>query len=109
MSYLTVKEVAARLRVSDLTVRRWIWSGKLPATRVGRLRRIKDSDVEVLTQNWATKPDLSPEPFPPGTVGALLHYLRNRAPTVTPEDVDELERLIEEGCERVEPVKDLFG
>ena len=43
MEYLTVNEVAARLRVSDLTVRRWIWAGKLPAIRVGRILRIRPS------------------------------------------------------------------
>src|SRR3970282_1899790 len=32
---LTVREVARRCRRSEETVRRWIWSGKLPAKKLG--------------------------------------------------------------------------
>jgi excisionase family DNA binding protein len=38
--YLTVTEVAVRLRVSEQTVRRWIGDGVLGAVRVGRVLRI---------------------------------------------------------------------
>lgn len=44
--YLTVKQVADLFCVNDLTVRRWIADGKLPATRIGkRAIRISFSDV----------------------------------------------------------------
>ena len=33
---LTVREAAAMLRVSQVTLRRYVASGKLPAVRVGR-------------------------------------------------------------------------
>jgi excisionase family DNA binding protein len=51
--YLSVREVAIRVSVSQRTVKRWIAAGLLPATRLpspkglGQLR-IRSSDVEVL-------------------------------------------------------------
>jgi excisionase family DNA binding protein len=44
--YLTIEEVAARLRVSVMTVIRRIRTGELRARREGRLWRIAESDVE---------------------------------------------------------------
>ena len=43
---LTVREVAARMRVSNMTVYRLIKAGDLPAIRVGKNFRIRRSDVE---------------------------------------------------------------
>jgi excisionase family DNA binding protein len=43
--FLTVAEVAQRLRVSNMTVYRLINSGQLPAVRVGRGYRIRTDDV----------------------------------------------------------------
>jgi excisionase family DNA binding protein len=43
---LTVKETAEMLRVSTITVRRYIASGKLAAVRVGRNIRIRRNDAE---------------------------------------------------------------
>jgi excisionase family DNA binding protein len=42
---LTVGEVAGTMRVSNMTVYRLIKSGQLPAFRVGKNYRIKESDV----------------------------------------------------------------
>jgi excisionase family DNA binding protein len=42
---LTVKEVAAYLRVSRVTVWRWCQRGTLPALRVGRNWRIHRDDL----------------------------------------------------------------
>lgn len=47
----TVREVAARLRVDDTTVRRWIKNGALPAitlphTRDRQAYRVRSSDVD---------------------------------------------------------------
>lgn len=48
---LTVNEVANILRVSNMTVYRLVKSGQIPAIRVGKNYRIKESDVnEYLTR-----------------------------------------------------------
>ena len=43
---LTVSEVAAAMRVSNMTVYRLIKVGDLPAVRVGKNYRIRETDVE---------------------------------------------------------------
>ncbi|MEX2275647.1 MAG: helix-turn-helix domain-containing protein [Actinomycetota bacterium] len=43
---LTVAEVADIMRVSNMTVYRLIKSGQLPAIRVGKNYRIRESEVE---------------------------------------------------------------
>lgn len=44
--YVTVAEVAAQLRVSNMTVYRLVQAGTLPAIRVGRSYRIREDDVD---------------------------------------------------------------
>lgn len=46
MEYLTVAEVAKKLRVDESTVRIWIRTGKLPAIRVGRQYRVDRAAYE---------------------------------------------------------------
>jgi len=46
MDYLTVDEVAARLRVASKTVRRWCAAEQLKAVRAGRQWRILPTDLE---------------------------------------------------------------
>jgi excisionase family DNA binding protein len=43
---LTVAEVAALMRVSTMTVYRLIKAGDLPALRVGKNYRVRESDVD---------------------------------------------------------------
>jgi excisionase family DNA binding protein len=43
---LTVAEVAETMRVSNMTVYRLIKNGDLPALRVGKNYRIRESDVD---------------------------------------------------------------
>ena len=43
---LTVAEVSAVLRVSNMTVYRLIKAGELPALRVGKNYRIRESELE---------------------------------------------------------------
>jgi len=43
---LTVREVAALMRVSNMTVYRLIRAGELRAARVGRGYRIREGDVD---------------------------------------------------------------
>lgn len=45
-SFYTVNEVAELLRVSKLTIWRYINAGKLPAYKLGRDWRIKKSELE---------------------------------------------------------------
>ena len=45
-SFLTVADVAEMLKLNQQTVRNWIDQGSLPALRVGRRVRIKQSDLE---------------------------------------------------------------
>lgn len=44
--YLTTQEVAKLLKVKEITVRRWILRGWLPAIRFGKVFRIKKEDLE---------------------------------------------------------------
>ena len=43
--FCTVAEVAARMRVSKMTVYRLVHNGDLPAVRVGRSFRVTEDDV----------------------------------------------------------------
>jgi excisionase family DNA binding protein len=45
---LTVPEVAKALRVTELTVRRWLWSGRLKARQASKrgVWRIAQSDLD---------------------------------------------------------------
>lgn len=43
---LTVGEVAATMRVSNMTVYRLIKAGELPALRVGKSYRVRESEVD---------------------------------------------------------------
>ncbi len=49
-AYLSVRDVAALFRISTKTVRRWIKSGDLPATRLGRDWRIARCDLHALAK-----------------------------------------------------------
>ena len=44
--FLTVREVAALMRVSTMTVYRLIKSGDLAATRVGRSYRLRETAID---------------------------------------------------------------
>lgn len=53
-SFLTVAEVAEKLKLNQQTVRNWIDQGSLPAIRVGRRVRIKRSDFErILSEGYS--------------------------------------------------------
>jgi len=42
---LTVREVARRCNRSEETIRRWIWSGKLPARKLGNQLFVEEAEV----------------------------------------------------------------
>ena len=43
---LTPEQVAERLHISHLTIGNWLRSGKLKGVKVGRLWRVRESDLE---------------------------------------------------------------
>jgi len=45
---LTVEDAAKALLVKPTTVREWLKAGKLKGVKVGRLWRVRESDLEVL-------------------------------------------------------------
>lgn len=45
---LTVKEAAHRLSCSEAAIRKWLYQRRLPRVKVGRLTRIRQSDLEGL-------------------------------------------------------------
>jgi excisionase family DNA binding protein len=51
----TVTEVAEALRVSENTVRQMIKRGELPAVKVGKSYRIKQSDIDALLQTYTPR------------------------------------------------------
>ncbi len=44
--FYTIKDVAELLKVSDGAVRKWLKSGKLKGIKLGRIWRIRGSDLE---------------------------------------------------------------
>lgn len=57
--YQTVKDVADLLKVSDVTVRRWIKDGELRAIDIGKGWRIGPGDLEAFIEGHATRPATS--------------------------------------------------
>jgi excisionase family DNA binding protein len=53
--FLTVAEVAAVLRVSNMTVYRLINAGSLPAIRIGRSFRLREEDLDRYLAGQLTK------------------------------------------------------
>ena len=50
MELLTIHETAALLKLSPVTIRRYVASGRLPAVKVGRAVRIRNESVEGLLE-----------------------------------------------------------
>jgi excisionase family DNA binding protein len=69
--FLMVGEVADRLRVSKMTVYRWIEEGRLPAMQVGKQFRVKVVDLDAMMESaqvvvdrsdpWAFEPPPRPD------------------------------------------------
>jgi excisionase family DNA binding protein len=57
MELLTVQETAKLLKLSPITIRRYIGSGRLPAVRIGRAIRVRREAVEELLEPVEPTPD----------------------------------------------------
>ena len=77
--YLTVSEIAERLRLNQQTVRNWIDQGKLPAVRVGRRVRVRRVDLERVLAQGRTQPD---------TLGTATEKLADGTANPAPAPVD---------------------
>ena len=47
---LTVKEAAEVLSCSEAGIRKWVYQRRLPVVRVGRLVRVRATDLEAFVQ-----------------------------------------------------------
>jgi excisionase family DNA binding protein len=70
-TFLTVAEVADLLRVSRMTVYRWVHAGELPAVRFGRSFRVPQKAVETFMEQaeLAGGYTFEDDERPSGTVG----------------------------------------
>ncbi len=69
--FLTVPEVAARLRVTAMTIYRWIEDGRLPAMQIGKHYRIRSGDLDEMLDSsrvgldradpWGAEPPRDPD------------------------------------------------
>lgn len=60
MEYLTVSEVAKRLRLHEMTVRRHIKSGRLRAIRAGHRIRVAEEEVDAFVKH-KSHAEMTPE------------------------------------------------
>jgi excisionase family DNA binding protein len=102
--YLTVQEIADRLKLNQQTVRNWIDQDKLPAVRIGRRVRVRRVDLDRVLAQGATvelEPQ-APTAAPPEAIEHLNEAL-DRARRVLDrlsgarraELVEGLEQLVE--------------
>jgi excisionase family DNA binding protein len=55
MALLTIKEVGARLRIEEHTVRKYVKTGKLKAVSYGRRYRVDEAEVVAFLERSETK------------------------------------------------------
>ncbi|HEY8766959.1 MAG TPA: helix-turn-helix domain-containing protein [Dehalococcoidia bacterium] len=104
---MTVREVARACHRSEETVRRWIWSGKLRARKLGNQLFVARSDLEALSQPAvreaksayrAGQHEPRPTPFTPEEAEAWLARVNEVRERIVaeygPTDVTELLREI---------------
>ena len=96
MNYYTPDEVAAVFRVTRLTVYRWIAAGKLDALKVGRGRRIAETElVRLMRDGMTPKPDAVEDPE---ALEALRRAL-NECAELTPEQRKRIYEQLKGGKE----------
>jgi len=75
--FYEIREVAAMLGVHHKTVRSWIEQGKLPATKVGKLYRIRRTDFEAFTNQdgESQRPSRARTPSPADKLDQIVKKL----------------------------------
>jgi excisionase family DNA binding protein len=53
---VTVNQAADLLSCSPAAIRKWIYQRRLPAVKVGRLRRLRVVDLEAFVAGGSTRP-----------------------------------------------------
>ena len=53
--FLTIREVAQLLKLSEATIRKWCREGRLPALKLGKAYRIRRSDIDRLFEQARKK------------------------------------------------------
>lgn len=94
VALLTVNEVARRLKCHPHTIRRWIWSGRLRAVKVGSLVRVPREEMDRFLNAGRERGG--------GSVEALRKTMRSLRAAVDPSDIDLLKLKIEEGRQAAE-------
>jgi len=84
---MTVRDVARACVRSEETIRRWIWSGKLPATKLGNQLFVKREDLQAMRAPKTAEAKV--------TYGArrMQHTRNEPALTFTPVKYDKKEAL----------------
>jgi excisionase family DNA binding protein len=59
---VTIECVAEGFGVKPVTVRRWIHDGRLPAYKLRRAVRVKQSDIDTMLEQAKIEPTSSPAP-----------------------------------------------
>ncbi len=103
---LTVKEVAERLHVHPITVRRLIASGRLPAVRIGRAVRVREAAVAKMTAEGRRVAGKLPYQWPPTEkemerLGRIIDEMRARRARMRPLGITTTE-LIRQGRDELD-------
>ena len=75
---LTVREVARACHRTEETVRRWIWSGKLPSRKLGNQHFIDPVDVEALKPELPRAAEMAVA-YRPAKEDKTVNYERDKA------------------------------
>jgi excisionase family DNA binding protein len=53
---LSVKEAADKFSCSEAAIRKWIYQRRLPVVKIGRLTRLRQTDLEAVVANGLRHP-----------------------------------------------------
>ncbi|MCL4515551.1 MAG: helix-turn-helix domain-containing protein [Firmicutes bacterium] len=100
--FMTVKETAEYLRVSESTIWRWLQEGRLPSVKIGNSRKIRREDLdwvireEAPSYNWRASNDPLDKPELVDALERHLDRIRKRLGGNIPADSVELLHEIRE-------------